>query len=63
MKKFNPDSHPSKQISLCTIEMVMLSKVESRRMSGHVKIKKYNNLSATMSANKGFELFLLASSH
>jgi hypothetical protein len=63
MKRFNPDSHPLKQIRLCTIAMVMLSKVESRSMSGHVKRKKYSNLSATMSANKVFELFLLASSN
>jgi hypothetical protein len=40
MKTFNPDSHPSKQLRVCTIAMVMPSKVESRSMSGHVKIKR-----------------------
>jgi hypothetical protein len=40
MKIFNPDSHPSKQLRVCTIAMVMPSKVESRSMSRHVKIKR-----------------------
>jgi len=40
MKRFNPGSHPSKQLGVSTIAMVMSSKVESRSMSGHVKIKR-----------------------
>ncbi len=42
MKRINPDSHPSKQLRLFTIPMVMLSKVDSKSISGHVKIKMYS---------------------